>query len=227
MLEVRGLNAGYGRARVLFDVAFEVGAGEVLALLGRNGAGKSTTLKSLVGLTAERRLEATLDGERIDRLPTHRIARLGLAYVPEERRIFTELTVLENLNLGRRPAQAGAPPWTAERVMRLFPELASLQDRPGGRLSGGEQQMLALSRALMGNPRVLLLDEPAEGLAPVVVSRLLGTLRELKAQGLGIVLAEQGLAFASRIADRACLLERGRIRATGAFASVRSQYASG
>ena len=227
MLEVRKLNAGYGRARVLFDVEFDVAAGEVLALLGRNGAGKSTTLKSLVGLIPERRLEATLDGARIDGLPTHRVARLGLAYVPEERRIFTDLTVRENLDLGRRPARSGASPWTAARVMRLFPELAPLQDRPGGRLSGGEQQMLALSRALMGNPRVLLLDEPAEGLAPVVALRLLATLRELKSQGLGIVLAEQGPAFAARIADRACLLARGRVRASGSFESIQSQYATG
>ena len=227
MLEVRNLNAGYGRARVLFDVAFDVAAGEVLALLGRNGAGKSTTLKSLVGLIPERRLEATLEGVRIDGLPTHRVAQLGLAYVPEERRIFTDLTVRENLDLGRRPARAGALPWTVARVMRLFPELAPLQDRPGGHLSGGEQQMLALSRALMGNPRVLLLDEPAEGLAPVAASRLLATLRELKAQGLGIVLAEQGPAFAARIADRACFLLRGRVHASGSFESIRSQYATG
>ena len=226
MLDVRGLNAGYGRARVLFDVAFAVAGGEVLALLGRNGAGKSTALKSLVGLIPDRRLEATLGGVRIDALPTHRIARQGLAYVPEERRIFTDLTVRENLELARRPARPGAVAWTLERILRLFPELAPLQDRLGGRLSGGEQQMLALSRALMGNPRVLLLDEPAEGLAPVVASRLVATLRELRDEGLAIVLSEQGPAFAGRIADRACLLQRGRVVASGGFDSVRSQYAS-
>ena len=225
MLDVRGLNAGYGRARVLFDVAFAVAGGEVLALLGRNGAGKSTTMKSLVGLIRDRQLQATLDGVRIDALPTHRIARQGLAYVPEDRRIFTDLTVRENLDLARRPARPDAAAWTVERVLRLFPELAPLLERLGGRLSGGEQRMLALSRALMGNPRALLLDEPAEGLAPVVASRLIGTLRELRDQGLAIVLSEQGPAFARRIADRACLLQRGRVVASGSFEDIRSQYA--
>jgi branched-chain amino acid transport system ATP-binding protein len=226
MLDVRGLNAGYGRARVLFDVAFAVAGGEVLALLGRNGAGKSTTMKSLVGLIRDRQLQATLDGVRIDALPTHRVARQGLAYVPEDRRIFTDLTVRENLDLARQPARPDAAAWTVERVLRLFPELAPLLERLGGRLSGGEQRMLALSRALMGNPRALLLDEPAEGLAPVVASRLIGTLRELRDQGLAIVLSEQGPAFAGRIADRACLLQRGRVVASGSFDDIRSQYAS-
>jgi branched-chain amino acid transport system ATP-binding protein len=199
----------------------------VLVLLGRNGAGKSTTLKSLMGLVPSRSGEVRILGERIDALPTHRIARCGLGYVPEDRRIFTDLTVRENLEVGRQPPLAGTEPWTPDRLFQLFPSLAGMQSRLGARMSGGEQQMLAIARTLMGNPRVLLLDEPAEGLAPIVAEHLARAIRELKAAGLCIVLSEQNLRFARQVADRACLLERGQIRASGALEEVQLAYALG
>jgi branched-chain amino acid transport system ATP-binding protein len=227
MIEVRGLTAAYGRAQVLFGLDFAARAGEVLVLLGRNGAGKSTTLKSLMGLVPSRGGEVRLLGERIDALPTHGIARRGLGYVPEDRRIFADLTVRENLEVGRQPPRAGAAPWTPERLFRLFPNLEAMQSRPGARMSGGEQQMLAIARTLMGNPRALLLDEPAEGLAPIVVEHLAAAIGALKAAGLCIVLSEQNLRFARRVADRACLLERGQIRACGTLEEVQPAYALG
>ena len=225
MLEVRALDAAYGKDRILFDVAFRARAGEVLVLLGRNGAGKSTTLKCLAGLVAGRRGEVLFEGARIDALPAHRIARLGLGYVPEDRRIFTDLTVLENLEVGRQSARRGAKHWTPPRLFELFPSLGRMQDRPGSRMSGGEQQMLALARTLMGNPRAILLDEPAEGLAPVVVAQIAEAIAALKAEGLCVVLSEQNLRFARRVADRACLLEKGRIVAAGPLESVEREYA--
>ena len=225
MLEVRALYAAYGKARILFDLSFAARAGEVLVLLGRNGAGKSTTLKSLAGLVAARSGEIRLEGERIDALPAHRIARLGLGYVPEDRRVFTDLTVRENLETGRQPPRPGAAHWTPEKLFELFPNLAHMQDRLGGRMSGGEQQMLALARTLMGNPRAILLDEPAEGLAPLVVGQIAATIATLKAEGLCVVLSEQNLRFARRVADRACLLEKGRILASGPLEQIERQYA--
>jgi len=225
MIEVRGLTAAYGRAQILFGLDFRAQSGEVLVLLGRNGAGKSTTLKSLMGLVPSRGGEIRLQGERIDALPAHRIARCGLGYVPEDRRIFTDLTVRENLEVGRLPPRPGAEPWTPDRLFRLFPNLAPMQSRLGARMSGGEQQMLAIARTLMGNPRALLLDEPAEGLAPIVVEQLAAAIRALKSAGLCIVLSEQNLRFARLVADRACLLERGRIRASGTLVEVQPAYA--
>jgi branched-chain amino acid transport system ATP-binding protein len=225
MLEVRALNAAYGKARILFDVSFDARAGEVLVLLGRNGAGKSTTLKCLAGLVAGRSGEIRFEGARIDALPAHRIARLGLGYVPEDRRIFTDLTVLENLEVGRQPPRGGAAPWTPRKLFELFPSLGPMQDRLGGRMSGGEQQMLALARTLMGNPRAILLDEPAEGLAPLVVAQIADAISALKAEGLCVVLSEQNLRFARRVADRACLLEKGRILAAGPLEAVEREYA--
>jgi branched-chain amino acid transport system ATP-binding protein len=215
MLEVEGLHAHYGRAHILNDVSFGVGRGEVVALMGRNGAGKSTTLKCIIGLVRPSAGRLRFDGHDIAGLPPHAICRLGLGYVPEERRIFPELTVRENLEVGRRPPRAGTPAWTPERLFELFPNLAGLQGRQAGRISGGEQQMLTIARTLMGNPRAILLDEPSEGLAPVIVSQMARTVRELKQGGLTVLLSEQNLRFARTVADRALIIEKGRIRYGG------------
>jgi branched-chain amino acid transport system ATP-binding protein len=207
MLEVRGLCAGYGAARVLFDVSLEVRRGEVVALLGRNGAGKSTTLKAIMGLVPPRSGSVLLDGRNIAGLQPYEIARLGLGYVPEDRRIFTDLTVAENLEVGRKATGA----WTEDRLFALFPALGRMRERPGGRMSGGEQQMLCIARTLAGNPSAILLDEPAEGLAPVVVDAIAKAIGELKRAGLTVLLAEQSERFTERVADRAYRLEKGVI----------------
>jgi branched-chain amino acid transport system ATP-binding protein len=211
-LEVRGLNAGYGRAQVLFGVELDVRKGEVVALLGRNGAGKSTTLKAIMGLVPPRSGEVTLNGESISHLEPHEIARLGLGYVPEDRRIFTDLTVNENLEVGRQPPRANAPAWTVEKLFALFPALGALRERRGARMSGGEQQMLCIARTLAGNPAAILMDEPSEGLAPVVVEQVAHAILQLKRAGVAVLLAEQSRHFAGRVADRAYLLEKGVIR---------------
>jgi branched-chain amino acid transport system ATP-binding protein len=230
MLSVRGLHAYYGRAHILADVALEVTTGEVVVLLGRNGAGKSTTLKSIIGLVRPAAGEIVFDGRRIDRLEAYAIAQAGLGYVPEDRRIFTELTVMENLEVGRQPVRANAPAWTPERLFALFPNLAEMRDRPGGRMSGGEQQMLTIARTLMGNPSCLLLDEPSEGLAPVIVDQMAAAIRALKQEGLSVLLSEQNLHFAAEVSDRAYIIEKGRIRFAGTMAElagnadVRAQY---
>jgi len=219
-LIVSGLNAFYGQAHILFDVSFTVGEGEVVALLGRNGAGKSTTVRSLVGLVQRRNGSVTFEGRDISRLSTHEIARAGLGYVPEDRRIFTDLTVEENLIVGRQPPREGAPYWEPEKLYALFPNLAEMRKRPGGRMSGGEQQMLTISRTLMGNPSVLLLDEPSEGLAPKIVEQMATAIMGLKREGLSIVISEQNLHFARLICDSAVILERGRVQFTGSLAEL-------
>jgi branched-chain amino acid transport system ATP-binding protein len=215
MLEVRGLHAHYGRAHILSEVELGLQAGEVLALMGRNGAGKSTTLKAIMGLVPPSAGRITFDGHPIAGLPPHRIAQLGLGYVPEERRIFSGLTVAENLEVGRRPPRPGLEPWSEARLFRLFPNLAELEGREAARTSGGEQQMLTVARTLMGNPKAILLDEPSEGLAPVIVRQMAETVVELKREGLAVLLSEQNLGFARRVADRALIIEKGRIRFTG------------
>jgi branched-chain amino acid transport system ATP-binding protein len=232
MLEVRDLHAFYGRAHILHGVSLEARAGEVVALLGRNGAGKSTAMKAIMGLVPPAHGEVAFAGQRIDRLPPYRIARLGLGYVPEERRIFTELTVVENLEVGRQPARDGAPTWTEDKLFALFPNLASMRERPGGRMSGGEQQMLTIARTLMGNPRCVLLDEPSEGLAPIIVEQMANSIRALKGEGLCVLLSEQNLHFSQAVADRAYIIEKGQIRFGGSMAeltadaSLREQYLS-
>jgi len=232
MLLVKDLHAYYGRAHILHGVSLEAMAGEVVALLGRNGAGKSTAMKAIMGLVPPARGEVSFAGRRIERLPPYRIARLGLGYVPEERRIFTELTVLENLEVGRQPARDGAPGWTEDRLFALFPNLAGLRERTGGRMSGGEQQMLTIARTLMGNPRCVLLDEPSEGLAPIIVEQMAHSIRALKGEGLCVLLSEQNLHFSQAVADRAYIIEKGQIRFGGSMAeltadaSLREQYLS-
>ena len=211
-LEVRGLHSFYGRAHILADVSLEAGSGEVVALLGRNGAGKSTTLKSIIGIVRPAKGVVELDGAPIGGEPPHRICRRGLGYVPEERRVFASLTVNGNLEVGRRPPRPGLTPWTPARLFALFPNLAGMGDRAAGQMSGGEQQMLTIARTLMGNPSLVLLDEPSEGLAPVIVEQMVRAVRELKREGLAIVLSEQNVHFAMQVADRAYIMEKGRIR---------------
>jgi branched-chain amino acid transport system ATP-binding protein len=220
LLSVRGLDSFYGRAQILSGLALEVGAGEIVALLGRNGAGKSTTMKSIIGLVRPAAGEIRFRGAPITGAPPHDIARRGLGYVPEERRIFTELTVLENLEVGRQKPRDGLPRWTPERLFALFPSLGAMRTRLGGRMSGGEQQMLTIARTLMGNPALLLLDEPSEGLAPKVVEQMAATIAQLKTEGLSIVLSEQNLHFATLVCDRAYVIEKGRIRYHGPMAEL-------
>jgi branched-chain amino acid transport system ATP-binding protein len=214
MLEIASLHSYYGRAHILDDVSFTVGWGEVVALLGRNGAGKSTTLKSIMGLVPPARGWVSFDGHDLIGRAPHQIARLGLGYVPEERRIFADLTVAENLEVGRQPRRRRAPHWTPERLYELFPNLAELRHRPAGQISGGEQQMLTIARTLMGNPRAILLDEPSEGLAPVLVDQVARAVLELKRAGVAVLLAEQNGRFTARVADRSYRLEKGRILAS-------------
>jgi branched-chain amino acid transport system ATP-binding protein len=211
MLELRRLSAGYGRAQVLFDLELELRAGEVAVLAGRNGAGKSTTLKAIMGLVTASSGEVIFQGRRIDSLQPFEVARLGVGYVPEDRRIFTDLTVAENLEVGRRPSRPDLPPWTMERVFALFPNLAGMRARPGSRMSGGEQKMLAVARTLMGNPAAILLDEPSEGLAPIIVRQMVEAVRSLKGAGLSVLLCEQNPRFAGDVADRVYRIEKGRI----------------
>ena len=225
LLQVEGLNAWSGAAHILHGVSLNVGRGEVVALMGRNGAGKSTTLKSIAGLVERRDGKTLFMGADISRKASHQIARLGLGYVPEDRRIFTELTVLENLEVGRQkprqwPDGQAVPHWTPEKLFALFPNLGEMPHRPGGRMSGGEQQMLSVARTLMGQPYVVLLDEPSEGVAPLIVEQMAQTIVQLKAQGMGILLSEQNLPFAQVVADRAYVLEKGQIVHHGAMAEV-------
>jgi branched-chain amino acid transport system ATP-binding protein len=220
LIQARGLNAFYGRAQALFGVSLEVRRGEVVALLGRNGAGKSTTLKALMGLVPPRAGEVRIAGAAVRGWAPYRICRQGLGYVPEERRIFAGLTVLENLEVGRRPPREAVPAWTPQRLFELFPNLGRMRERPGGAMSGGEQQMLTIARTLMGNPLAVLLDEPSEGLAPVIVAEMARVVRELKAEGLTVLLSEQNLRFAAGITDRAYVMEQGVIRHEGQMAQL-------
>ena len=220
LLTVSGLQAWYGAAKILYDVDLNVERGEVVALMGRNGAGKSTTMKSIMGLIDKRRGQLRFMGRDISQHSTHEIAALGLGYVPEDRRIFTDLTVLENLEVGRQAARVWpqgdpAPHWTPEKLFKLFPNLGEMPDRPGGRMSGGEQQMLTVARSLMGNPYLILLDEPSEGIAPVIVEQMAHMILSLKQQGVSILLSEQNLHFANLVCDRAYVLEKGQIRFSG------------
>lgn len=217
LLRVRGLNAWYGAAHILFDIDLDVRRGEVVALLGRNGAGKSTTLKAIMGMLERRSGNVEFMGHDISRKQPHQIARAGLGFVPEDRRIFAELTVAQNMNVGQQPPRRWpdgqpAPHWTAARLYALFPNLAAMQNRPGGHMSGGEQQMLTVARTLMGNPYMVLLDEPSEGVAPVIVEQMAQAIREMKAQGASVLLSEQNVRFTKLVADRSYVLEQGELR---------------
>ena len=225
LLEAKGLNAWYGAAQILFDVDLQVNRGEVVALMGRNGAGKSTTLKALMGLLAKRKGTISFLGKDVSKAEPHDVARLGLGYVPEDRRVFADLTVMENLEVGKQPARlwpdgSAAPVWTPERLFKLFPNLGEMPARPGGRMSGGEQQMLTVARTLMGNPFVVLLDEPSEGVAPVIVEQMAQMILELKGQGVSILLSEQNMHFAELVSDRAYVLEKGQIRYQASMAEL-------
>jgi|SRR5690348_15715935 branched-chain amino acid transport system ATP-binding protein len=222
MLSVENLSAWYGAARILYDLSFEVGRGEVVALMGRNGAGKSTTMKAIMGLIGQRAGDVRFNGEDISRLRPYEIARRGLGFTPEDRRIFADLTVMENLDVGRQPPRRfasgqAAPAWTPERLFTLFPNLGEMPERLGSRMSGGEQQMLTVARTLMGNPLLVLLDEPSEGVAPLIVEQMANTIVELKKEGLSILLSEQNIHFARMVSDRAYVLEKGQIRWKGAI----------
>src|ERR1700748_3021406 len=219
-LKVSDLNSHYGPAHILFDIGLEVGEGEVVALLGRNGAGKSTTFRAIVGLVEQRSGKIIFEGRDVSRAPTHEIVRSGLGYVPEERRIFTDLTVEENLEGGPHPQRANAPQWTQTNLFALFPNLAEMRSRPGGRMSGGDQQMLTIARTLMGNPSLVLLDEPSEGLSPKIVEQMVDAILTMKKEGVSIVVSEQNLHFAKLISDRAYIIERGRICFGGTMAEL-------
>jgi branched-chain amino acid transport system ATP-binding protein len=224
LLTVEAIDTAYGLSRVLFGISLEVSAGECVSLLGRNGVGKTTTMRSVMGLTPPSRGRVLWQGHDITGWPPHRVARAGIGFVPEDRRIFAELSVRENLEVGARAARRPGR-WTIDAVGDLFPVLRERRDQPGGLLSGGEQQMLTIARTLTGNPQLLLLDEPSEGLAPLVVDMLRDKIAELKAQGLTILLAEQRVDFALALADRIYVLEKGTIRYSGAAAELREDQA--
>ena len=220
VLELTGVDTFYGRAQILSDVSLQVRRSEVVALLGRNGAGKSTTIKSIIGLVRPAKGEISFEGKPIQGLEPFQISRLGLGYVPEDRRVFTGLTLAENLEVGRQPRRENAPEWTHDKLFALFPNLAEMSGRLGGLMSGGEQQMLTIARTLMGNPTTMLLDEPSEGLAPVIVEQVAKTILDLKAQGLSILLSEQNLHLSTLVSDRAYIIEKGRIRYEGSMAEL-------
>ena len=215
MLEISKLVSAYGQATILQGVDFEVRQGEVLALLGRNGAGKSTTLKSIMGLVRPHAGQVKFVGHDITGLEPYRIARRGIGYVPEERRIFAELTVMENLEIGRQPARKGHC-WTEEELFKIFPNLGRMRTRRGNAMSGGEQQMLTIARTLMGNPSLILLDEPSEGLSPLIVEQMAEAIQTFKQRGITVLLAEQNLHFTEYLADQAVIMEKGRIVWSGA-----------
>ena len=232
MLKLEHLNAWYGPAQILYDLNLTVGHGEVVCLMGRNGAGKSTTMKAIMAMLERRQGELTWLGHDISRWPTHRIAASGLGFVPQERRIFTDLTVAENLEVGRQPARQCnqtrlIPPWTQQRVFDLFPNLAQMGSRQASKMSGGEQQMLSVARTLMGNPLLVLLDEPAEGLAPVLVEQMALMIQTLKNQGVSVLLSEQNLHFARMVSDRTYLIEKGVIVYSGTLQDLTANQPGG
>lgn len=222
LLNISNLQASYARAQILFDVSLTVSRGEVVALMGRNGAGKSTTFKSLMGHINNVSGEVRFLGQNILGMATHKIARLGLGYVPEDRRIFTDLTVTENLEVGRRAKRSSLPEWTSEALFEIFPNLKEMRNRPAGRMSGGEQQMLTVARTLMGNPLVILLDEPSEGVSPVIVDAMAKMIEQIKKHGVSVLLSEQNFFFAQAVSDRVYVIEKGHIRFSGSMDKLSS-----
>jgi len=216
VLRAENIHAFYGKSHILHGVSLEVGEGEIVAVLGRNGAGKTTTLRSLMGLTPPRQGRAEIFGRETTRWPAHRIAGLGVGYVPEGRKIFGALTVLENLKV----PQARPGPWTLERVFKLFPRLAERQSQLGRQLSGGEQEMLAIARPLLVNPRLMLLDEPSQGLAPLVVAEVMQVVRRMREEGLSVMLIEQNAPLSLKVADRAYVLDDGKVVYAGRAAEL-------
>jgi branched-chain amino acid transport system ATP-binding protein len=214
MLKARDLVTGYGLGAVIHGVSFDVEAGEVVCLLGRNGAGKSTTLRSIMGLTPPRSGRVEFKGQEITRRQPFHVARLGIGYIPDDRRIFADLTVEENLEIVRKVTRRDGR-WTMDRVYRLFPVLAELRAKFGSGLSGGEQKMLAIGRALMGNPELLILDEPSEGLSPLMVKTLIGAIQQIREEGVTLLVADQNVKFARRVASRGYIMEEGHVRHTG------------
>ncbi len=215
LLDIEGLDAWYGAAQVLFGASLTVGRGEAVALVGGNGAGKSTTLKAIMGLVQRRATRLAFDGQNLRHLPTFEIARRGIGYVPEDRRIFTELTVAENLDLGRRSRPGGGPRWSDDALFTLFPNLADMRGRLGGQMSGGEQQMLSVARALVAAPSLLLLDEPSEGVAPLIVEQMVTALQAMTAEGLSILISEQNFELCAAICGRAYVIENGELSSQG------------
>jgi len=220
MLEVKGIHTYYGLSHILFGISLKVEAGEVVCLLGRNGAGKTTTLKSIIGLIPPKQGSVWFNEEEITGSPPYLLVRRGISYVPDDRRVFADLTVAENLEIARREPKGGQG-WTPDRVYQMFPALRSIESRKGGCLSGGEQKMLAIARALMGNPTILLLDEPTEGLAPVMVRALEGQVLGLKASGLTVLLAEQNVRSTLKLSDRGYIIDNGQIRYQGSIEDLR------
>src|SRR6056300_191525 len=217
MLSLQSINSFYGKAHVLRNLSFDVPRGEVVALLGRNGAGKSTTMKSIMQIVQTASGDITFQGQSISNLQSYKIAKLGVGYVPEDRRVFTDLTVMENLIVGQQPARDGAVNWTIEMLFDLFPNLAERRNNRGKALSGGEQQMLTIARTLMGNPNFVLLDEPSEGIAPVIVEQMAQVIQTLKDEGLTVLLSEQNLHFAKAVANAVIVIEGGEKKFDGSI----------
>jgi branched-chain amino acid transport system ATP-binding protein len=222
LLEVEKIETSYGLSQALFGISIMVEPGEIVALLGRNGVGKTTVMRSIIGLTPPHRGIVRWKGEEIQGLPTYRIARKGVGFVPEDRRIFPDLTVWENLDIARRTGPEGKNVFTEERIYEIFPKLKELRDRRGGYLSGGEQQMLTIGRSLLTNPDLLLLDEPSEGLAPLIVEAMREQIGTLRKEGLSVLLAEQSLDFVLSLSDRLYILEKGEVKFTGTPVDVRA-----
>lgn len=221
ILEVDQINTFYGSSHILFNVSLGIEKGEIVVLLGRNGAGKTTTLKSIIGITPPKIGTIRFKGNRVDGLPSYRIAKMGMGFVPEDRMIFPDLTVQENLEIAQKKSKEGRVLWTIEKIFQFFPVLERFQKRDGWTLSGGEQQMLTIARTLMGNPELLLLDEPIEGLAPLIVRMLAEIIEQIRNQGVTLLISEQNVKFSLKIAQRVFIIDKGTIRYQGSVEDLK------